>query len=200
MQRRETFGTSGPRIRPRFFAGWSLPPDLCHSANFLEQAYRTGVPMGSDLPPNSDNTAAVPVFVASAAADPRPGAGLLQRLQVIKGWIDGDGNTRQAVFDIAGDHTGEAQVNPATCAVSGPGFAQLCASWQDPDFDPGVPAVYYLRVLENPSCRWSHYDCLALPEDDRPAACTDPDLPWQIQERAWTSPIWYSDHLGSGSQ
>ena len=75
--------------------------------------------------------------------------------------------------------------------MSGSGFKQLCATWRDPEFDPEVAAVYYLRVLENPSCRWSWHDCIALPENERPASCEDPTLPWQIQERAWTSPIWY---------
>jgi hypothetical protein len=191
MQRRETFGTSGPRIRPRFFAGWDLSPELCKSTDFLRQAYLAGVPMGSDLPADPAGAGASPVFIASASADPRPGASLLQRIQIVKGWVDSAGNTRQAIYDIAGDNSGEAFVDPATCAVSSPGFAQLCASWTDPDFDPAVAAVYYLRVLENPSCRWSHYDCLQLPERDKPAACADPDLPWHIQERAWTSPIWY---------
>ena len=191
MQRRETFGTSGPRIRPRFFGGWDLGAELCESPDFLQTAYESGVPMGSDLPSPPDPGRTGPFFIASASADPRPGANLLQRIQVIKGWVDEQGSTRQAIYDIAGDPDNGAGVDPLNCQVSGSGFKQLCTRWQDPDFDPAVPAVYYLRVLENPSCRWSHYDCLALPEQDRPAACSDSDLPWQIQERAWTSPIWY---------
>jgi hypothetical protein len=145
--------------------------------------------MGGDVPA-SDNPAS-PVFLASAAMDPRPGGIRLQRLQVIKSWLDAEGQTHQAVYDIAGDSEGLARVDKTSCAVSGPGFEQLCATWQDPDFDPSRPAVYYLRVLENPSCRWSWHDCLGLPEDQRPASCSDPSLPWSIQERAWTSPIWY---------
>ena len=147
--------------------------------------------MGSDLPPAPPRTNQSPVFFASATRDPRSGGNLLQRIQIIKGWVDEDGRTHQAVFDIAGAPTGDASVDPLTCEVSGGGFSQLCASWQDPQFDPNTAAVYYARVLENPSCRWSHYDCLALPEEQRPASCSDPELPWQIQERAWTSPIWY---------
>jgi hypothetical protein len=115
----------------------------------------------------------------------------LQRIQIIKGWIDDQGRTQQAVYDIAGAKDTDASVDPQTCAVSGRGFSQLCASWQDPNFDPQVAAVYYARVLENPSCRWSHYDCLSLAPEQRPPSCSDPELPWQIQERAWTSPIWY---------
>jgi Protein of unknown function (DUF3604) len=191
MQRRETFGTSGPRIEPRLFAGWKLNEDICQSANYLADAYRDGVPMGSYLPATTADAQTNPVFVASATRDPRDGGNLLQRIQIIKGWIDREGRTHQAVFDIAGAAAGEASVDPNTCAVSGKGFSQLCAAWQDPQFDPNVAAVYYARVLENPSCRWSHYDCLTLPESARPPSCSDPDLPWQVQERAWTSPIWY---------
>jgi len=190
LRSRETFGTSGPRITPRFFAGWDLDPGLCERADYLTEAYRRGVPMGSDLPPGPVDARQGPVFLASASRDPH-GGHLLQRLQVVKGWVDTEGRTRQAVFDIAGLPAGEASVDPDTCDVSGEGFAQLCADWRDPDFDPKVAAVYYVRVLENPSCRWSRYDCLALPESARPPSCHDPDLPWQIQERAWTSPIWY---------
>ncbi len=191
MQRRETFGTSGPRIEPRFFAGWNLPKDVCQSSDYLADAYRDGVPMGADLPPISTGTQRSPVFVASANRDPGDDANLLQRIQIIKGWIDDDGRTHQAVFDIAGAQQGEASVDPQTCRVSGKGFSSLCNTWQDPEFDPQRSAVYYVRVLENPSCRWSQYDCLTLPESQRPASCNDPELPWQIQERAWTSPIWY---------
>jgi hypothetical protein len=191
MQQRETFGTSGPRITPRFFAGWQIDANLCKNSHYLTEAYRDGVPMGSDLPPAPPHTQQSPVFIASATRDPRSGGNLLQRIQIIKGWVDDDGRTHQAVFDIAGAPAGDASVDPLTCEVSGSGFSQLCASWQDPEFDPNTAAVYYVRVLENPSCRWSHHDCLALPKEQRPPSCSDPELPWQIQERAWTSPIWY---------
>ena len=191
MRRRETFGISGPRITPRFFAGWNLDTSLCQSSDYLAQAYENGVPMGADLPPSPAGAKQSPVFVASANRDPRDEGNLLQRIQIIKGWIDGEGRTQQAVYDVTGLNKGDATVDPLTCQVSGQGFAQLCASWQDPDFDPAMSAVYYARVLENPSCRWSHYDCLTLPKDQRPPSCSDPELPWQIQERAWTSPIWY---------
>jgi hypothetical protein len=194
MRRRETFGTSGPRITPRFFAGWNLDTSLCQSSDYLAQAYENGVPMGADLPPSPAGAKQSPVFVASANRDPRDEGNLLQRIQIIKGWIDAEGRTQQAVYDVTGLNKGDATVDPLTCQVSGQGFAQLCASWQDPDFDPAMSAVYYARVLENPSCRWSHYDCLTLPKDQRPPSCSDPELPWQIQERAWTSPIWYQPH------
>jgi hypothetical protein len=191
MRRRETFGTSGPRIEPRFFAGWDIDTGLCQSGDYPAAAYRDGVPMGAELPAPTPGTRHSPVFIASANRDARDGGNLLQRIQIVKGWIDAQGRTHQAVFDIAGEPAGNASVDPDTCAVSGEGFSQLCASWQDPEFDPQTAAVYYARVLENPSCRWSHYDCLTLPEAQRPPSCTDPELPWEIQERAWTSPIWY---------
>ena len=190
MQKRETLGPSGPRIEPRFFAGWALPADVCDRPDYLKQAYTHGVPMGSTLEGEGAANRS-PVFVASAHRDPRDGANLLQRLQIVKGWMDEKGGTHQAVYDIAGADPSQATVDKATCAVSGRGFSQLCATWQDPDFDASAQAVYYTRVVENPSCRWSHYDCLSLPEADRPLSCSDPELPWQIQERAWTSPIWY---------
>lgn len=195
MRARETFGTSGPRIEPRFFAGWELSPKICQSGSYLADAYAGGVPMGGTLS-SGGNEGASPLFVASANQDPRDGGNLLQRLQIIKGWIDDAGKTHQAVYDIAGaspssNESDLAQVNKASCAVSGPGFTQLCATWRDPDFDPDSQAVYYTRVVENPSCRWSHYDCISLPVEQRPDSCSDPTLPWKIQERAWTSPIWY---------
>ena len=191
MQRRETFGSSGPRIRPRFFAGWELDAAICKSTDFLQQGYAGGVPMGADLPLPPPGVVRSPLFVASASRDPRPGANLLQRIQIIKGWVDEQGQTHQAVYDIAGNPDNDASVDPSSCEVSGTGFEQLCGTWQDPDFDSQQAAVYYTRVLENPACRWSHYDCLAMPIGERPAMCDDPELPWQIQERAWTSPIWY---------
>ena len=191
MRRRETFGTSGPRITPRFFAGWNLDASLCESGDYLAQAYRDGVPMGADLPAAPPGAQSSPVFITSAIRDPRDEGNLLQRIQIIKGWVDAEDRTHQAVYDVAGLPEGGAKVDPQTCEVSGQGFSQLCASWQDPNFDPAQAAVYYARVLENPSCRWSHYDCLTLPREQRPPSCSDPELPWRIQERAWTSPIWY---------
>ena len=191
MQNRETFGTSGPRIKPRFFAGWDLPPDLCHSKSYLETAYSKGTPMGSDLPPQPREAKLGPNFNVSAVADPSSGENSLQRIQIVKAWVDESGNTHQAVYDVAGNADNKASVNLDSCEVTGTGFAQLCGSWQDPDFRAGTSAVYYARVLQNPSCRWSQYDCIALPEDERPDSCSDLALAKSIQERAWTSPIWY---------
>ncbi len=193
MRRRETFATSGPRIQPRLFAGWDLPLDLCGRRDLVARGYESGVPMGSDLPRRPAASGA-PVFAAAALRDPGTAAhpgGLLERVQIVKGWVGDDGLFHQAVVEVARADGGPAGVDPATCEPVGPGADSLCGSWRDPDFDPARPAVYYARVLENPSCRWSERLCRSLPEGERPAACADPGLPRAVQERAWTSPIWY---------
>jgi hypothetical protein len=193
MRRREVFGTSGPRIRPRFFASWDYPADLCNDRALLKTAYAGGVPMGSDLPAQPEG-AGSPKFLATAERDTGTAAapgGLLQRIQIIKGWVDDDGNTHQAVIDIAGGEN-DATVDTDRCAVRGVGHRSLCAVWSDPDFDPDRNAVYYARVVENPTCRYSAWQCIGLEGDERPADCDDPALPRVIQERAWTSPIWYT--------
>ena len=100
------------------------------------------------------------------------------------------------VHDIAGTAENGADVDMATCTPRGPGARNLCATWQDPDFDPDIDAVYYSRVIENPSCRWSTRLCLSLPAAERPDGCMDERIPATIQERAWTSPIWYGQGEG----
>ncbi len=194
MRRKEVFGTSGPRIQPRFFGGWALDTALCEQPDMLSRAYRAAVPMGSDLPPRN-NAVGGPRFLVAASADMGtpafPGVPL-QRLQVIKGWADDAGNHHQRVFDVAGDANNGASVDPATCAPRGEGFQQLCTVWQDPEFDPQVSAVYYLRAVQNPTCRYSARQCLQLPAGDRPADCADPFFDPVTQERAWSSPVWYS--------
>jgi hypothetical protein len=194
MRRREAFGTSGPRIQPRFFGGWGYAADLCSRPDLVAQGYAGGVPMGGDLPMRPAGANA-PSFVVSALADPGTAkrvGGLLQRIQIIKGYADAAGSLHQEVYDVAGNPQNGASVNEATCEVSGRGERQLCAVWSDPAFDPARNAVYYARVVENPSCRWNGYQCAALPKRERPPSCSDPAVPKQIQERAWTSPIWYT--------
>jgi len=153
--------------------------------------------MGGELPPPPPGADAGrgPVFVAAAQRDPGtrrfPGT-QLQRIQIVKGWVGDDGSFHQDVIDVAGRADNGADVNRATCTPRGPGADALCGVWRDPDFDPSRRAVYYARVVENPSCRWHTYQCLSLPEDERPAGCDDPRVPPTLQERAWTSPIWYT--------
>jgi hypothetical protein len=192
IRRKEVFGTSGPRIQARFFGGWQLPQNLCEDPEMVKKAYASGVPMGGDLPRKSS---AAPSFLVTALADagtPEFPGMPLQRLQVIKGWADDAGNHHQRVFEVAGDADNGASVDPATCAPRGDGFSGLCEVWQDPEFDAGRRAIYYLRAVENPSCRYSAWQCLSLSEEERPPDCAKPQMGPHIQERAWSSPIWYT--------
>jgi len=198
MRRKETFASSGVKIAPRFFAGWDFPPDLTAQTNWVRKAYATGVPMGGDLEPQSAQQAAStsPSFAVSALRDPNSAP--LQRIQIIKGWTK-NGEMMEKVYDVACSDGAKvdpnthrcpangAEVNLKTCAISSDkGSAALAATWKDPDFDPSLPAFYYVRVLENPVCRWSTRDAIALgvPPPDVVAPV--------IQERVWTSPIWYT--------
>jgi len=198
LRRRETFGTSGPRIRVRMFAGWRLDPELCRAPDFVGRADASGVPMGGTLPA-STRAGDAPTLVVSALADPgSPGhpGGRLERIQIVKGWLDGD-EARERVFDVAGSVHPGVGVDLATCAPEPGGHDALCSVWQDPDYDPASSAFYYARVVERPSCRWTTWACNAAAVDcgsDRPrgalAACCDPEVPRTIRERAWTSPVW----------
>ena len=207
MKRREAYGTSGPRMRVRFFGGWELPSDLCESGGLVTTGYALGVPMGGQLTDAPGERANGPVFAVSSLRDPgtpgRPGTPL-SRVQIVKGWLAGD-TLRERVIEVAGDPQKGATVDPATCETSGAGFDSLCSVWRDPDFAPGQHAFYYARVIENPTCRWSQRLCVA-----RGVQCDDPSTIGEglegccaeehrpvIQERAWTSPIWYRPPAGS---
>ena len=218
MRKREAYATSGTRPVVRFFAGEALSPELCSDPQMIEKAYAGGVPMGGELAAPLTS----PAFLVSAVKDPgspgHPGVDL-QRLQVIKGWLDVDGRSHERVFDVAGSADNGASVDPQTCAPSGTGHQDLCAVWQDPDYDAAQAAFYYVRALENPSCRWSTLHCQAAgvnpfaPDcadqattvnqkmlddgaigDVYSKCCLDPaQQPFYsptLQERAWTSPIW----------
>ena len=198
MRRKETFGSSGVRIKPRFFASWGYPEDMLKQKNWLKTAYASGVPMGGDLEgdPHGMPGSQVPSFAVHATRDPNSAP--LQRIQIIKGWTK-NGEMMEKIYDVACSDGGKvdpktnrcpdngAKVDLKTCEVSSDkGDAQLGAMWTDPDFDKTVPAFYYVRVLENPVCRWSTRDANKLgvkPLDIVPAT---------IQERVWTSPIWYT--------
>ena len=200
MRRRETYGTSGTRIVARSFGGWNLDPRLCDAPDAIEAADRDGVPMGSTLPPRPDDAA--PTMLVSALRDAMSAP--LQRIQIIKGWVDPvSGDTTERVYDIAGDPGNGAAVDVTTCEPTAgsddAGFGSLCGTWVDPDFDPAQPAFYYARILENPTCRWSRRWCNDLsldcanadPASNVALACCTDALPPTVQERAWTSPIWY---------
>ncbi len=216
MQRREAYGTSGSRPLVRFFGGWSYPEDLCDREDFVVQGYAEGVPMGGDLPPRPAEWRGAararftgPRFAVWAMRDPgtvdAPGLPL-QRIQVVKGWLEGE-TLHERVVDVAGGPN-DADVDLATCRPRGAGARTLCQVWSDPDFDATQPAFYYARVLENPSCRWSQYVCnaarvdCAKPEEvpEALAACCSPEHRPVQQERAWTSPIWYTPAKGSASR
>ncbi len=208
MKRREAYGTSGPRIVVRLFGGWTYPADMCDSRSFVETGYAEGVPMGSDLPP-PPSPGLTPRFAVWAQQDVgtanEPGTPL-QRIQIIKGWLDANG-THSRVYDVAGDPHSNAGVDPLTCETFGEGYPELCTVWTDPDFDPRQRAFYYARVIENPTCRWSAYICNAHGVNcadpstigEGLAPCCSPDHQWSIQERAWTSPIWYVPRTQQGA-
>ena len=199
MRRREVYATSGTRPIVRAFAG-KVAGSICSGASFAATGYQKGVPMGGELGPVAGNGS--PGFAVLAMKDPgttdAPGTPL-QRIQIVKGWIDDSGQAQEKVFDITKKPNNGATVDTATCQTSGPGADSLCAVWKDPKFKANQRAFYYARVVENPTCRWSthvcndaHVDCsnpAAVPADF--AECCDAAIPKTIQERAWTSPFWY---------
>ena len=173
MLRKEVFGTSGPRIKPRFFGGWKLDENLCANPEMIAEAYKNAVPMGSDLAPNKDLDR-VPKFLAHAVRDFE--SSKLQSLQLIKGWLDTEGNLNNKVISIA---------EFPTCSD------EICVVHTDKEFQLTQSAYYYLRAVELPSPRWHTYDCDKIAVESRPEVCKSDDYPKIIREMAWTSPIWY---------
>jgi hypothetical protein len=195
MQRREVFATSGPRIQVRLFAGWDYPEGLVRQGTWLERAYAGGVPMGGDLSAAPDHTNG-PRFLLYALKDP-DGANL-DRIQIVKIWRR-NGESHERVFDAV--WSGDRRIDPATGKLppvgdtvdlvtatytNTIGAAQLSGEWLDPEFDPKAPAVYYARVIEIPTPRWPTYLAVRnkLPVPD--------NVPPTHQERAWTSPVFYT--------
>lgn len=193
MTEREVFATSGPRIKPRLFAAAEFDQTSCSDPNMLSKAYASGVPMGGELALLRKQK---PTFIVSALGDPgtsaHPGTPL-QRLQIIKVWSGKRNKLHQAVYDIAvAEGADKASVDLDSCEIQGTGAASLCAVWQDPSYKAGQSAAYYARVLENPSCRHSQYRCLDGVSEEKFEFCKDQTITKEIQERAWTSPIWVS--------
>jgi len=199
MQRRETFATSGPRISVRFFGGWDYDREILASANPIRAAYQRGVAMGGDLPARIDSDAmgpnAAPRFILWADKD--PGSGNLDRLQIIKGWVDAAGKSAEQVYDVAASDersrdpetglftsVGNTVDVPNASYTNTIGATHLEAVWTDPDFIPEHNAFYYVRVLEIPTPRMSTYDAKTL-------GIKAPE-PATLQERAATSAIWYT--------
>ena len=195
MQRKEVYGTTGPRMIVRFFGGWDFTEQDTKSRLLANVGYEKGVPMGGDLRAKPKDAKA-PGFMVYALRD-RIGANL-DRIQIVKGWIDANGKTQEKVYDVAWsgerklDAKGKLPAVGNTVDVENAnwkntiGAAGLGTIWTDPEFDPTQKAFYYARVLEIPTPRWSTYDAFRYGVDLPEGA------PTATQERAYTSPIWYT--------
>ncbi len=194
MMRRETYATTGPRILVRFFGGWEFTAEDAMNRLPAAIGYTKGVPMGADLPPGPAGQA--PTFLVGALKDPL--SGNLDRIQIVKGWVDSRGERHEKIYDVewSGDREigADGKLPPVgnTVDVANAtwtntiGAPELLTVWTDPDFDPSVPAVYYARVLEIPTPRWTAYEAY------RYGITMPAEVPMVTQERAYTSPIWYT--------
>jgi hypothetical protein len=196
MERRETYATTGPRMIVRFFGGWDFTAQDAITRNPAVAGYSKGVPMGGDL--SATTAGKSPSFLVAALRDPI-GANL-DRIQIIKGWIDAEGKAQEKVYDVIwGDADkrqpdADGKLPPVGSTVdlenaiwtNTIGDAELIGIWQDPDFDAGQPAFYYARVLEIPTPRWTAYDAKRFGVQPLPGTTMT------LQERAYTSPIWYT--------
>ena len=195
FRRKETYATSGNRIKLRFFGGYNFDNSLLSNQDLVKEAYKNGVPMGQDLEASNGEA---PSFLIWAMRDKNSAP--LQRVQIIKGWVDRiSGRPYEKVIDVAcsdgliPDPTtnrcpnNNALVDVSDCSISSDrGASEIKTIWTDDSFDSSVKSFYYVRVLENPSCRWSTWDAVKNGTEPRE------DLQPTIQERAWSSPIWYS--------
>jgi len=195
MMRKETYATTGPRMTVRFFGGWEFDEADINTRLPADAGYAKGVPMGGDLRKAPDGAKA-PNFLVAAMKDPL--SGNLDRVQIVKGRLDADGKTHEKVYDVAwsGDRKPGADgklppvgdtvdVKNATWSNS-IGTPELITVWSDPDFDPAQSAFYYTRVIEIPTPRWTAYEALRFGVE------MSKEVPMTTQERAYTSPIWYT--------
>jgi hypothetical protein len=193
LRRKETFATTGPRMRVRFFAGYGLKGAELTSEAGVKAAYANGVPMGGDL---VGKPTGAPDFLVMAMRDTHSAP--LQRIQIVKGWTDKSGKAFEKVFDVVCADGGKVDQKSQRCPANGAtvdvktckfsedkGDNELAGGWSDPDFDPKQNAFYYARVIEDPTCRWSTWDAI------RAGVEPSPHLEKTIQERAYTSPIWF---------
>jgi hypothetical protein len=195
MQRRETYATTGSRVLVRFFGGYDFTPEDAHHRMPAAIGYRKGVPMGGDLPAAAKDQA--PTFLCAALKDPI-GANL-DRFQVVKGWLDDEGEVHERIFDVAvsggrkigadgrcKDPVGSTVDTKRATWTNTIGAPELIGVWKDPDFDPAQRAFYYGRVIEIPTPRWTCYDAVHY------GVKMPPEVPMTTTERAYTSPIWYA--------
>lgn len=195
LKRKEVYATTGTRIAVRMFAGWELRERDLNRSDLVAYGYAHGVPMGGELRRARPDDA--PAFIIQALRD--PGGANLDRIQLIKGWVDSDGVNHERIYDVAvsGDRKIDASgrcntpvgntVDASTASYRNEiGAASLAAFWQDPGFNPDQSAFYYVRVLEIPTPRWTTYDVLRFGVD------VPPGMPPGLQDRAYTSPVWYS--------
>lgn len=195
MMRKETYATTGSRMFVRFFGGWDFTEADTRTRLPANAGYAKGVPMGADLPTARPDGAS-PTFLVAAMRDPI--SGNLDRIQIVKGWLDAEGQTRERVYDVvwSGEREPDADghlpsvgntVDVASATWTNTiGAPELIGVWMDPDFDPALSAFYYARVIEIPTPRWTAYEAMRFGVE------MSPEVPMTTTERAYTSPIWYS--------